>query len=84
MCATISRDSNAPPPPSVILGGNLKYIAYPLIFHCHPFLPRVPNILEYQRGPLMAGLSDRSAYVRRTAVMGIVKIFYFAPELITG
>ena len=29
-------------------------------------------------------MQDRSAYVRRTAVMGIVKLFYTTPSLITG
>jgi AP-4 complex subunit beta-1 len=44
---------------------------------------RLPSILEYLREPLQAGLADRSAYVRKTAVMGIVKIFYIAPTFIT-
>ena len=43
---------------------------------------RIPNILEYLREPLQTGLADKSAYVRRTAVMGIVKIFYVAPEFV--
>ena len=47
-------------------------------------LCRLPSILEYLREPLQAGLADRSAYVRKTAVMGIVKIFYIAPTFITG
>ena len=45
---------------------------------------RLPNILEYLREPLQSGLGDRSAYVRKTAIMGIVKVFYVAPEFITG
>ena len=45
---------------------------------------RVPDILEYIKDPLSAGLRDRSAYVRKTAVMGIVKVFYFAPEFVKG
>ena len=44
--------------------------------------PRLPNLLEYLRDPLQSGLGDRSAYVRKTAVMGTVKIFYFAPEFV--
>ena len=47
-------------------------------------LCRLPSILEYLKEPLLAGLGDRSAYVRKTAVMGIVKVFYIAPEFITG
>lgn len=47
-------------------------------------LCRVPNILEYIREPLHSGLGDRSAYVRKTAVMGILKLFYVAPEFIKG
>ena len=46
--------------------------------------PRIPNILEYLREPLQAGLADRSAYVRKIAVLGIVKIFYIAPDFISG
>lgn len=47
-------------------------------------MSRLPNILEYLREPLQAGLGDRSAYVRKTAVMGIVKLFHVAPEFIEG
>ena len=46
--------------------------------------PRIPNVLEYLREPLQAGLADRSAYVRKIAVLGIVKIFYIAPDFISG
>ena len=45
---------------------------------------RLPSILEYLKEPLQAGLGDRSPYVRKTAVMGIVKVFYIAPEFISG
>ena len=54
---------------------------------CHSlymYVHRLPNILEYLREPLQAGLGDRSAYVRKTAVMGIVKLFYVVPEFVTG
>ena len=40
--------------------------------------------MEYLREPLQAGLGDRSAYVRKTAVMGIIKVFYVAPQFIIG
>lgn len=43
---------------------------------------RIPNIVEYIQQPLQAGLQDKSAYVRKTAVMGVVKLFYVAPEVI--
>lgn len=33
---------------------------------------------------MQAGLGDRSAYVRKTAVMGIIKVFYVAPHFVTG
>eukprot|EP00731_Ephydatia_muelleri_P023373 Em0015g956a len=39
---------------------------------------RIPNIVEYLRDPLQAGLVDRSGYVRKTAVLGVVKLFYVA------
>ena len=45
---------------------------------------RIPNIVEYLRDPLQAGLVDRSGYVRKTAVLGVVKLFYVAPEVVTG
>lgn len=45
---------------------------------------RLPNILEYLREPLQAGLGDRSPYVRKTCVMGIVKLFHVAPEFVEG
>ena len=48
------------------------------------FVCRLPNILEYLKEPLQSGLGDRSAYVRKTAVIGIVKIFYIAPDFIAG
>ena len=48
----------------------------------HPL--RLPNLMEYLREPIQSGLGDRSAYVRKTAVMGIVKLFYVAPEFIAG
>ncbi|XP_064391971.1 uncharacterized protein LOC135339670 [Halichondria panicea] len=43
---------------------------------------RVTDILEYVKNPLSSGLKDRSAYVRKTAVMGILKLFYSAPEFV--
>ena len=45
---------------------------------------RIPNIIEYIEAPLQSGLSDKSAYVRRAAVMGVVKLHYVAPELVKG
>ncbi|XP_065890599.1 AP-4 complex subunit beta-1-like [Dysidea avara] len=44
---------------------------------------RVPELLEYLREPLMSGLHDRSPYVRRTAVIGCLKVFYLAPDFIS-
>lgn len=52
--------------------------------HCLVVVIRLPNIVEYIQQPLQAGLTDKSAYVRRTAVMGVVKMFYVAPDLISG
>ena len=49
-----------------------------------PMCCRIPNIVEYMRDPLQAGLVDRSAYVRKTAVVGVVKLFYITPEVVTG
>eukprot|EP00882_Tetradesmus_deserticola_P005616 GHRQ01005912.1.p1 GENE.GHRQ01005912.1~~GHRQ01005912.1.p1 ORF type:complete len:171 (+),score=52.42 GHRQ01005912.1:616-1128(+) len=37
---------------------------------------RIPNLLEYVVTPVTAGLDDRHPYVRRTAVMGVLKIWH--------
>ncbi|GLC44199.1 hypothetical protein PLESTB_000752500 [Pleodorina starrii] len=37
---------------------------------------RVANFLEYVVTPIMTGLSDRHPYVRRTAVMGVLKVHH--------
>ncbi|MEW5316344.1 MAG: hypothetical protein WDW38_007723 [Sanguina aurantia] len=37
---------------------------------------RVPNFLEYVTAPVNAGLEDRHPYVRRTAVMGVLKLHH--------
>jgi AP-4 complex subunit beta-1 len=41
---------------------------------------RMPSILEYVEDPLNKGLSDLSSYVRRVAVMGILKVNQISPE----
>lgn len=41
---------------------------------------RVDNITEYVIQPIRKGLGDASPYVRKTAVVGIAKLFLFAPE----
>lgn len=41
-------------------------------------------MVEYIRQPLQSALQDKSAYVRKTAVMGVVKLFYVSPDLVTG
>jgi len=43
---------------------------------------RLESILEYVQVPLSKSLSDLSAYVRKTAVMGILKLHYLSPTLI--
>jgi AP-4 complex subunit beta-1 len=45
---------------------------------------RVSNLVEYVLDPLRSGLSDRSPYVRQTAVMGCVKLYYLDQSYITG
>ena len=45
---------------------------------------RIANLVDYIKEPLKAGLQDRSPYVRRMAVMGCVKLFYIAPELVSS
>ncbi|XP_077997487.1 AP-4 complex subunit beta-1-like [Glandiceps talaboti] len=43
---------------------------------------RLPNLVEYTERPLLDGLQDKSAYVRRTAVIGCVKLWHIAPSFI--
>ncbi|KAG2490400.1 hypothetical protein HYH03_011200 [Edaphochlamys debaryana] len=40
---------------------------------------RVTNFLEYVVAPINTGLSDRHPYVRRTAVMGVLKVHHIDP-----
>lgn len=42
---------------------------------------RLPNIVEYLQKPVEDGLVDPSAYVRKTAAMGCVKLHNLAPTL---
>ena len=41
---------------------------------------RIANIAEYVMIPLRQSLNDPSAYVRKTAVLGIAKLFQFVPQ----
>eukprot|EP00163_Fabomonas_tropica_P026258 TRINITY_DN4741_c1_g2_i1.p1 TRINITY_DN4741_c1_g2~~TRINITY_DN4741_c1_g2_i1.p1 ORF type:complete len:735 (+),score=210.81 TRINITY_DN4741_c1_g2_i1:45-2207(+) len=43
---------------------------------------RVPNIVDYTLAPIAEGMKDPSPYVRRTAVMGTLKLFYISPTSI--
>ena len=43
---------------------------------------RMPGVLEYVQQPLNKGLNDLSAYVRRVAVMGVLKMYRFSPETV--
>eukprot|EP00191_Tetraselmis_sp_GSL018_P016705 CAMPEP_0177583838 /NCGR_PEP_ID=MMETSP0419_2-20121207/3549_1 /TAXON_ID=582737 /ORGANISM="Tetraselmis sp., Strain GSL018" /LENGTH=782 /DNA_ID=CAMNT_0019073283 /DNA_START=341 /DNA_END=2685 /DNA_ORIENTATION=- len=43
---------------------------------------RVANLLEYLVSPLKAGLDDAEAYVRRTAVMGVYKVYHLDSDVV--
>jgi len=43
---------------------------------------RIANISEYVMIPLRQSLNDPSAYVRKTAVLGIAKLYHFVPDAI--
>jgi vesicle coat complex subunit len=45
---------------------------------------RLVNLVEYIQRPLVAGLDDRSSYVRKTAVIGCVKMHHLAPAVVRG
>jgi len=42
----------------------------------------LPNIVEYSLQPLRQRLNDPSAYVRKTAVLGVVKLFTRHPHIV--
>lgn len=43
---------------------------------------RLESFLEYVQVPLSKSLKDLSAYVRKTAVMGILKLHYISPTMV--
>lgn len=43
---------------------------------------RVNNLVEYVMDPIRSGLTDGSSYVRKTAVMGVSKLFQMVPQFI--
>ncbi|KJE92672.1 hypothetical protein CAOG_03591 [Capsaspora owczarzaki ATCC 30864] len=43
---------------------------------------RLSSLLEYILPPLKNGLADRSPYVRKTAVMGVLKVYYLNQQAI--
>lgn len=45
---------------------------------------RLPDLVEYIVEPLVAGLGDNSSYVRRSAVMGCVKLYHLDPDFVEG
>ena len=45
---------------------------------------RLPDLVEYIVEPLLAGLQDLSSYVRRSAVMGCVKLYHLIPDFVEG
>eukprot|EP01025_Chloroclados_australasicus_P042796 TRINITY_DN4553_c0_g2_i1.p2 TRINITY_DN4553_c0_g2~~TRINITY_DN4553_c0_g2_i1.p2 ORF type:complete len:230 (-),score=14.94 TRINITY_DN4553_c0_g2_i1:53-742(-) len=45
---------------------------------------RVLNLLEYVITPVQQGLEDKAPYVRRTAVLGVLKIFHLDPQIVQG
>lgn len=45
---------------------------------------RVPNFLEYVVSPINTGLEDRHPYVRRTAVMGVVKVYHIDKAIVVN
>ena len=48
------------------------------------FFFRLPDLVEYIVEPLLAGLGDNSSYVRRSAVMGCVKLYHLIPDFVEG
>ena len=38
--------------------------------------------MKYKKEPLQIGLKDSSAYVRKTAVMGVLKLHHTQPDIV--
>jgi hypothetical protein len=55
-------------------------MGYPIPYPNQPMLP--PACL--QTSPVLAGLDDRHPYVRRTAVMGVLKIHHIDPNVVAN
>ena len=45
---------------------------------------RLPSIVEYISEPLRNSLTDNNAYVRKTGVMGILKLYHLKPGECVG
>jgi len=43
---------------------------------------RLASLVEYIIGPLTAGLRDKDGYVRKTAVVGVMKMYHVVPETV--
>lgn len=43
---------------------------------------KLPNMLEYLEPAVQKGLHDNNGYVRKTAIIGCVKIFHINPPMI--
>lgn len=43
---------------------------------------RLPDLVEYIEEPLLKGLEDTNSYVRRTAVLGCIKLFHLTPDIV--
>lgn len=45
---------------------------------------RAPSMLEYVEPAVRRGLADRSGYVRRTAAIGVLKLWHLNPAIVSG
>lgn len=45
---------------------------------------RAPNMIEYVEPAVRRGLTSRSGYVRRTATIGVLKLWHLNPALVDG
>jgi hypothetical protein len=44
--------------------------------------PRLANLTDYIFVPLKKALHDANAYVRKTAVMGCIKVYHLSPKVV--
>ena len=77
MCCAASLWALSTPPLTLSL-----HQCSPVMGVLTPLLPPLPPLSLRQCSPVNTGLIDRHPYVRRTAVMGVLKIYHIDPNIV--